>query len=351
VGCPLVAFDATCFQTGVCGEGGGCTVRDSVNVYAKDFTGAQAILVTDRNDGRREYHGLDFEALVVEECPTEDGKTHCEAVAGGKCVKGSCICEGGIPCDCPCDGDKPGLFGNVKTGLVVGIVVPLFLIFIGVFLWYRRRKILKSRAQKDIIQAKEEELEAFRNSVVGMRSAIREYIPRVILDASMEMTTPFTGKLEVRPAPPKVQWCWRETDAYMSNHDVEKIVGDPADCWIKYDEESNANLEAAYQEQGGAGTFSPLPGYVVDFGDLIQTKVATGFQREVNRLVEDAAGAQLSEHKEIDLDNAQIGDPLPDELRGEPQMVLVTGDVVQISTQRQDGWAFGTKVRILCPVF
>ena len=40
-----------------------------------------------------------------------------------------------------------------------------------------------------------------------------------------------------------------------------------------------------------------------------------------------------------------MGDKLPNELADEPVMVLVEGDVVQVS-KRQDGWAFGTKLYI-----
>ena len=46
----------------------------------------------------------------------------------------------------------------------------------------------------------------------------------------------------------------------------------------------------------------------------------------------------------IQANNRLIADPV---LLGEPQVVLVTGDVIQISTQREDGWAFGSKVSFL----
>jgi hypothetical protein len=41
----------------------------------------------------------------------------------------------------------------------------------------------------------------------------------------------------------------------------------------------------------------------------------------------------------------QLCSDLPLVLRSEPQMVLVEGDIIQISKQRDDGWAFGTKVK------
>ena len=47
----------------------------------------------------------------------------------------------------------------------------------------------------------------------------------------------------------------------------------------------------------------------------------------------------------VDLTDAAIADELPDDLSDEPQMVLVEGDVIQISKQRPDGWAFGSKLQ------
>ena len=87
-----------------------------------------------------------------------------------------------------------------------------------------------------------------------------------------------------------------------------------------------------------------MTGYVVDFDTMVQTKVATGFQRGVMRIVPTAPEKQPKEAKEQAVDPFQMVDSLPEEISGEPQMILVPGDVVQISTQREDGLAFGTKV-------
>ena len=35
---------------------------------------------------------------------------------------------------------------------------------------------------------------------------------------------------------------------------------------------------------------------------------------------------------------------LPKDLAGEPQMVMVKGDIIQVSKLRDDGWAFGSKM-------
>jgi hypothetical protein len=139
----------------------------------------------------------------------------------------------------------------------------------------------------------------------------------------------------------------------IHNHSADMIVGNPADCWVKYDAHQNMTLEDAFQLYSNSmnspklGHAYPMVGYKVDFQDMIQTKQQTGFQREVQRLVEIAQPVQQakSERKEIDYGEVEIGNSLPDDISAEPQMVLVKGDVVQISSQRQDGWAFGTKVR------
>lgn len=322
------------WQTGKC-VNRGCTVRNAVEVPLTGdeiLAGASpsAVLVTDRNDGGNIYRGLDFDVLVVQKCPYGDMETHCET-GGGKCVDGFCFCKGGNPCSCSCDGEVPETISTgVKIGFVLGIVVPTFLAFIVCFLCYRRRKLRKIRKQKTIIKAKDEELDAFRNSVVGMRTAIKNYIPRVPKKAIPE------GAIDSAVSCISVTWCWKETRSCMDQHGPDDIVGDPTDCWIKYDKDSSAKLEAAFQEQGACGEYSPLPGYIVDFSTMIQTKVATGFHREVQRL------AQQDPPLDIDLKDVQVGDELPVELEGEPQMVLVTGDIIQIAKQRPDGWAFGT---------
>jgi hypothetical protein len=82
-----------------------------------------------------------------------------------------------------------------------------------------------------------------------------------------------------------VTWCWKETPSQMSGHDCIAIVGDPNDCWIKYDDGATAKLERSFQLEHGMGSCSPSSGYVVDFATMKQRKTSTGFEREVQRLV------------------------------------------------------------------
>lgn len=348
-------------QTGKCDDGA-CTVRQSIDVDVDTSSGAELHLVTDRSDGDKEYNGVDFDAIFLSSCPISGDDVHCETIAG-KCVDGACICEDNIPCACPCDADK--LVSTVNTTLLWAVLVPLVIIFIAVFVWYRHRKIRKSRAQKAVIQEKEEQLEAFRNSLVGMRTATTHYMPKTI-EASDDASPSDAPPLQ------KIQWCWKETCHMMSNHAPDTIAGHPADCWIKYDPSSNAMIESAFQAFSDSKkeanfktsvnysfkkltAFSPYQvdeskfvvcwdGYKVDVRDMRQVKEATGFERDIQRLVEVASPVPEmapKDRKEINLSDVEVGNSLPDELDSEPQMVLVKGDIVQISSQRQDGWVSG----------
>ncbi|CAB9498601.1 polymerase 14 [Seminavis robusta] len=326
------------WQTGSCTRGG-CEVQEAVE--AKVDKSSTIRFVTDRNDGGLEYRyaGLDFDALLVEECPTQAGMKHCEAAnSNGRCFHGLCYCAGGVPCACPCEGEPPSTVA-AKVGLTVGIVVPLFMMLVGGFLFYRRRKILASREQKRIIAEKEAELEAFRDSIVGMRVAVREYVPVPMkTKKGRALSKTKSLRLSVTKEPPKIVWCWEETTHLMGSHTPSRIFGDPKDCWIRYDKKCSAMLEDAYQNKSGG--CRPLKGYFVDTNAMIQTKEATGFQRKVQRVV---CRKSVEGTKDLDLSEANFSDGMPTELAGEPQVVLVKDDLIQISKRHGD-WAFGTKL-------
>lgn len=210
------------------------------------------------------------------------------------------------------------------------IVIALFGLLFVFFAWRYRR----SRMKKNRIKA---ELEAFRKSVVGLRAAECDCIPRVCndIECGVESAVSVTDNVHSVQA---VQWCWQETAAYMNTHGPNEIHGDPADCWIKYNVNSNDILEEAFE--AGKSEISPLSGYVVNFSTMQQIKLATTFARDVKRVVETG---QVDKPKVVDLSKVRFGVTLPTELVGEPQMVLVSGDMIQIQTQRDDGWAFGSK--------
>jgi hypothetical protein len=220
---------------------------------------------------------------------------------------------------------------------ILMLVVAFGLLFVvfSIKNWVSRRKLRRIKA----------ELDAFRDSIVGMRAVSRHCIPRTVRKNKNEehdVEQGLSGKVSVA-AREYVQWCWKETSTAMSAHNPSDIQGDPAESWIKYSLECNSKLEAAFKE--GKPQYSPLSEYIVNFRSMKQTKVATGYERDVRRvLVKIEAKTDKGAQKEIDLADVHVRDELPVDLRAEPQMVLVEGDIVQISTQRQDGWAFGTKV-------
>jgi Receptor family ligand binding region/WWE domain len=208
---------------------------------------------------------------------------------------------------------------------VPAVMAILCLLFIAVAFKYWRSRISKNSIKRT--------LEAFQNSIVDMKAAAGNYIPYV---PNKEQA--LAGPLAIPP--PVVRWCWKETAAAMQNHNAPAIYGDPADCWILYSDAQSQVLEAAYLAQ--QNECSPLTGYKVNLSAaMVQTKITTGYQRPVRRVVEPSPPQQWTTH---DLSKVTIGDALPSDLKNEPQMVLVEGDVIQITKKRDDGWAFGTKL-------
>ena len=243
---------------------------------------------------------------------------------------GEVLCFAKVGCDPPKtpEDSYPVPPVDLPNWVIVIIVVLLLLFVLFAFKYWR------SHTKKRKIKA---ELDAFRNSIVGMRAAERDHVPTLVtwdIESGVEQSL-MGQSLTEQSLPGSVavvsmetsQWCWKETAQMMNKHDCSDIHGDPADCWITYEADCNAKLEEAFK--AGKPEYSPLPGYVVNFKKMEQTKLATNFKRDVKRVLK-AGGAQA-------------GRSLPSELKGEPQMVLIAGDVVQISTQRDDGWAFGTK--------
>lgn len=217
--------------------------------------------------------------------------------------------------------------------------VLVLMIILGVLLLAALFKYWRSRRSKKSIKA---ELETLRESIVGMRAAECTYIPRVKKDIEQAIAPDKPTKEKT------IRWMWQETPGYMENHDASDVYGSPEDCWVLYNPESTEKLEKAYQR--GKQAVSPLDGYSVNLQKMAQIKLATGFERHVQRVVEGGESIDLLKEHDIDLSDVKVGDEIPGDLSGEPRMVLVGGDLVQISQQRDDGWAFGTKVCIQCAI-
>jgi len=250
-----------------------------------------------------------------------------EAAAGA--AGGFCLCGFGEACAWPCAEEAPACGGmcfvpsskgknEVDMGLVYGIVFGLFLpllVLIGVFLFFYRRKMKrKSAAQKAIISDQQQELQAFRDSVVGMRAVVQGAAP---------------GGTARPPAAP-AKWYWEESPARLAAHPHVKPPH-----WIPYDAAAAARLEQAFATR--AGTVMLTAAYEADVQKMVQTNLRTKFSR---RLLRDAPAMPIARPSSHDME--QGADRPPDIDADEPCMVLHVGSIVQIARQRDDGWAFGS---------
>lgn len=294
-------------------------------------------------DGRKDENG-ELNWTVV-------GFTGADVGSSVVALEDVCFAEKGCGLqEAPSD-SYPLPWGKLPTwAMVLVVIIILLLLLVAAKYW-------RSHRSKKRIKA---EFEAFRDSVVGMRTAERVYLPAAIPGTTARIRESLKGGkgLSLRFSSSdninvKQKWCWQETPGCMNLHPLDTVVGDPVDCWIEYDDNAGAILETKWQEQGQVGTACPLPGYVVDFDSMTQKKKATGFERNVMRIPVVSADAPLafgetslkSTITEVDLRGSQIGSTLPADIGNEPQVVLIKGDVIQISKQRPDGWAFGSKVR------
>merc|ERR1719162_1161700 len=71
---------------------------------------------------------------------------------------------------------------------------------------------------------------------------------------------------------------------------------------------------------------------------MVQTKDATKFQREVKRV-------KVAMQNQAFNISSFLG-ACPITIAKEPQMILIPGDIVQISKKRDDGWAYGSKLHL-----
>ncbi|CAB9502247.1 TCDD-inducible poly [ADP-ribose] polymerase [Seminavis robusta] len=180
--------------------------------------------------------------------------------------------------------------------------IPIWAIcLVGFFLLTMMAFLCLACKFRAIQQAKatiEQELETFRESVVGMKTAECHYIPLIQN---------------------------RKTDE-------------------QDDLEMNVNRRQSFY----------MPGYqqmMISFrrpsaGKLLNNKDSSS-RRSVRGAFRDSVLKSIS--RQLHLPNQEgvditLGRPVPDELENEPRLVACPGDVIQITIQRIDGWAFGTKL-------
>ena len=252
--------------------------------------------------------------------------TFCDSGASGfwECGDGQTCGADGL-CAASSGGSSKG---GVPVGAIVGIVVGMTVVFGAGFFLYRRKKLKKSRAQKAEIAKVREELQHFKDSVIGMRSVSVPFGPgsgagAVAIDVA---------DVPLGPA----RWYWEESPQRIQNHaDVKPPF------WVPYDAAASSALEDAY----AAGKPELWLGdvYVVDFAKMTQTNTRSGFGRNISR---DAPEKLPSRAPRAAADReAASPDERPDDIADdEPFLYVDAGAVIQISQQRDDGWGFGSVV-------
>jgi len=214
------------------------------------------------------------------------------------------------------------------------------------------------------------ELQAFKESVIGMRSCVRPFDPghRVGLagDASAivvdvvdddegveesgggggggadDAAAAFLATMGEGGVAPKkkdeliaatARWYWQESAQRLGTHAVVKPPH-----WIPYEREVEAALEASRRAGRKEHLLSDV--YVVDLNDMRQVNARSGYGRAVLREgpPPPAAGGRRL------LAAVSFEDRPADIEADEDCLLLREGAVVQIAQQRDDGWAFGSVV-------
>ena len=124
----------------------------------------------------------------------------------------------------------------------------------------------KSAAQKAIISEQQEELQNFRDSVVGMRAVVKAAAPGG------------GGGGGGRAGPPAApaRWYWEESPARLAYHPVVKPPH-----WIPYEDAASARLEKAFVAR--QGKIQLTAAYEADVQRMLQTNLRTGFSRNMLR--------------------------------------------------------------------
>lgn len=268
---------------------------------------------------------------------SEDGTFSWKEVGQSGTKIGSVIYEAGLRDICfaeaGCSLDTPPSDSYPEPPLPVpGWTIPVIVAIACVLIFFAYR-YLRTKSKK---HAHKTELQALQQSVAGMRTAEANYIPLVTKAIDLEEQALDRSTSERKRADSivgeRAKWMWQETPGYIGNHDVKQIYGDPNDSWILYSDESTVKLEEAYRRK--KPKVSPLFGYEVNLKTMTQINLATKFERQVQRVVDGASSREMS------LNDVDVGDKMPADLEGEARMVLVKGDVVQVSPLHESTHGF-----------
>ena len=132
-----------------------------------DVSSTSILLVTDRNDGGKNYSGVDFDVYYVQSCPTAG--LDCLS-AGGSCtdnVGGYCTC-GFIPCNCTCTNPTPTGSDSTTQKIVLGVLGAVLVLLVILFVFCHRK-------QKTTIQTQEKLIKKHSDELTRRESQLKEF--------------------------------------------------------------------------------------------------------------------------------------------------------------------------------
>ena len=248
----------------------------------------------------------------------------------------------------------------VDVGLIL-LVVAIIVAALGAVFFYYRRQVVKSlNSLKGNLASLEAELQDFKDSVVGFKVAVQDYVPEAVSvdvagdDANAKYEAEAGGAVVAAvaraPPPAAARWYWREEQARLGSHDPAKVK---SPHWVAYDDGVAAALERAYGDAGASKVVATGGPYKVDVATMKQVNERTNYERDVLRDVAAAspppaaAGAAPKRAGSAKVHPAAPGantDRRPEELLGEDALLLRAGSMLQVSKTRPDGWAYGSVV-------
>ena len=117
--------------------------------------------------------------------------------------------------------------------------------------------------------------------------------------------------------------------------------------WVAYDDRVAATLEQAYSNAGSKVVATGGP-YKVDVAAMKQVNERTNFERDVLRAADEMSAALAASDVGVKTATSARVSPLepapvrPDDVQTEDALLVRAGSLIQISKQRDDGWAYGT---------
>ena len=196
-------------------------------------------------------------------------------------------------------------------------------------------------------------IEELKDAVVGVRIVRRDYVPEALStyvdgdgdgDAAYAAEAKDGGGDAAAPLLPPARWYWREEPHKLGSHDPAKVR---QPHWVAYDDRVAATLEQAYSNAGSKVVATGGP-YKVDVAAMKQVNERTNFERDVLRAADEMSAALTASDVGVKTATSSKVSPLepapvrPDDVQTEDALLVRAGSLIQISKQRDDGWAYGT---------